>query len=370
MRLVSRNDVFLLGGLAIALFVLLSGPLGRALDMAHEIDRNRGLQLLPALVILAAVFMLHLQRKRHQMRATAIAAAAEARQAGVRAGEMERLVGLGQALAGSLDLDAIRAAATQQLPLLVPGRVTWNMLPPTARQAPPERDQADGERFPMMIAGQLVGVVRVMPDRPLTEHQRSVLTAAAAMLAASVKNAELFRELRDNSVRDALTGCVNRKQALEVIDAELRRARRSKLPISLAMFDLDHFKGINDRHGHLCGDAVLAEVGQRMNAVLRGSDVKCRYGGEEFLILLPDTPLSGARRVADTLRRELEAHAVIWSDDVVRLTASFGVAEALAGELDVLALIGRADAALYRAKQDGRNCVRVSEEPERSDAIV
>ena len=109
------------------------------------------------------------------------------------------------------------------------------------------------------------------------------------------------------------------------MDAELRRARRSKLPLSLLMFDLDHFKEINDRWGHLCGDAVLATVGQRMNAVLRGSDLKCRYGGEEFLVLLPDTPLEGAQRVAETLRRELELYPVTWNDEAVHVTASFGV---------------------------------------------
>ena len=100
-------------------------------------------------------------------------------------------------------------------------------------------------------------------SRQLADHQRSVLSAAAALIAVSLKNSELFREVRENSVRDALTGCFNRMHALEVLDAELRRARRSRLPLSLVMFDLDNFKGINDRLGHLCGDAVLAPSAQR-----------------------------------------------------------------------------------------------------------
>jgi diguanylate cyclase (GGDEF)-like protein len=111
--------------------------------------------------------------------------------------------------------------------------------------------------------------------------------------------------VRENSVRDGLTGCNNRTHALEVIDTELRRARRSQTPVSLIMFDIDHFKDVNDRFGHLCGDAVLAAVGVKMRQVLRGSDIKCRFGGEEFLVMLPETPLEGAKRVADTLRREL-----------------------------------------------------------------
>ena len=150
--------------------------------------------------------------------------------------------------------------------------------------------------------------------------------------------------------------------ALDVIDAELRRARRSQTPVSLIMFDLDHFKDVNDRHGHLCGDAVLGAVGKRMKEVLRGSDLKCRYGGEEFLVLLPETPLHGARRVAETLRREIAERPVPWSGEALTVTASFGLAQTLPGEVNVQAVIARADQALYRAKDDGRNCVRIAAE--------
>jgi diguanylate cyclase len=109
------------------------------------------------------------------------------------------------------------------------------------------------------------------------------------------------------------------------------------------MLDLDHFKTINDRFGHLCGDAVLAHVGQRMKTVLRGSDTKCRYGGEEFLVLLPDTPLAGARRVAELLRKDLEQHPVRWNDQILVVTASFGIAEISAAEDTTNAIIARAD---------------------------
>jgi len=185
---------------------------------------------------------------------------------------------------------------------------------------------------------------------------------AAALLAISLRNAQLFDELRENSLRDGLTGCFNRTHAIDVIDTELRRARRSQSPVSLIMFDLDHFKCINDRHGHLCGDSVLAAVGAKMREVLRGSDMKCRYGGEEFLVLLPETPIEGAKRVADTLRRELSELPIGWKGEVVRVTASFGVSVAMPSEVDPAALIARADAALYRAKDQGRNCVRLSME--------
>lgn len=349
MRVASRNDLVLLGGLAVALFVIFSRRIGEALDYAYQIDRSRGLQLLPALVILAGVFIFHLLRKRTEMDAANRAATA-------RADEMARLVAFGQALAGSLDIAAIRTAVLAHLPALVPGRGVWAASPPLGLDEPDDGDLA-ALRFPMVVGGAPNGVIGVPPGRPLTEQERGILVAAAAMLAVSVKNAELFREVHENSVRDGLTGCFRRKHALEVIDTELRRTRRSQQPLSLVMFDLDHFKEINDRYGHLAGDAVLAAVGSRMNAVLRGSDVKCRYGGEEFLILLPETPPAGARHVADTLRRDFEEHPVAWNGQSIPMTASFGLTAITPGEDQATAIIARADAALYRAKEEGRNRV-------------
>ncbi|MBI2829420.1 MAG: GGDEF domain-containing protein [Acidobacteria bacterium] len=389
MRLIGRNDLFLLLGLAVALFAIVSRPLGRVLAYAHNIDQSTGLQLLPGLVILAVVFMFHQMRKRHEVRAEALAAAAAGRQAAARAAEMERLIAFGQALARSLDYESIRAAVREYLATLGEGRGGW-VLTRTAGQWQPltpvddaqaiehERaarralgesdaraDSVSGDVcFPMIVAGTPVGVFCVSPEPALTDHKRTTLAAAAALLAVSLKNAELFQEIREKSVRDSLTGCFNRKHALEVMDGELRRSRRSQLPLALIMFDLDHFKAINDRYGHLCGDAVLSAVGQRMNMVLRGSDLKCRYGGEEFLILLPDTTLSGACRVAELLRRKLEAEPVRWGEVDVPVTASFGLTAVASGELDVLAIIGRADAALYRAKENGRNCVCPADEHE------
>jgi diguanylate cyclase (GGDEF)-like protein len=354
MRLGSRNDIFLLGGLAVTLFVGLSRQIGVLVDYVYEVDRGSDLQLLPALVILGSVFVVYLVRKRQQL-------GAETRHATARAAEMGRLVALSQSIARSLDIDARRAAILEHVPLLVPGRRVWAASPILSLDEPKDGDLA-ALRFPMIVAGTTVGVLGVPPGRPLTEEERGVLVAAAALLAASIKNAELFRDMHENSVRDGLTGCFRRNHALEVMDSELRRARRSQLPLSVIMFDLDHFKTINDRHGHLCGDAVLAAVGQRMKAILRGSDVRCRYGGEEFLILLPDTPLAGARRVAENLRQAFEDKPVAWKEESIALTASFGVTTITPGEDNHALIIDRADAAMYRAKEDGRNTVRVHEE--------
>lgn len=388
MRLVGRHDFFLLGGLVLAVLVAFLRPISPLVDDVRDIERDSGLQLVPALLILAGVFVYHQLRKRLEVRAQAVAAEREARQAHARANEMERLVSFGHALAEALDADAIRSAVLEHLPALVPSRAAWIMIragdewqtfveigdvpPVNLREAAAEHageksspsESYDGVRcFPMSAGRTSLGMLGVSASPPLDADQQQSLDAAAALLAVSIKNAELFRVIRENSVRDSLTGCFNRKHTLEVLDAELRRARRSRLAFTLIIFDIDHFKNINDRHGHLCGDAVLRTVGRRMHDVLRGSDVKCRYGGEEFLILLPDTPLAGAARVADTLRHELEAQTVTWHDTAVSFTASFGVAAAAPGETDADAIIGRADAALYRAKQAGRNRIETADVP-------
>jgi diguanylate cyclase (GGDEF)-like protein len=389
MRLFGRNDIVLLGGLAVALFVLFSQPLQHLFDFVREIEDTYKVQLLPAFMILVALYSFHQMRKREEVRVAAMASARAAEEATARSEEMERLIAFGQAIARSLTEESIKAAAIAHVPLLAPGRAVWalarsdgqwrpllnvgNVAPGALESAakialceidPPPGIEPEFTCFPMIIAGTPVGVLGVAAKPGLADEQRRILTTAAALLAVALKNSELFREVVESNVRDPLTSCVTRRHGMGIFQTELRRARRSQLPMSLIVFDLDHFKGINDRYGHLAGDAVLGAVGARMNAVLRGSDLKCRYGGEEFMILLPDTPTQGAQRVAETLRREIESSGIPWNDEMLKITASFGITSITPGEMDPLAAIARADEALYRAKQDGRNCVRSAAEAE------
>lgn len=395
MKLFRRQDALLVGALATALIIVFSAQISRLLDYARDIERQSGLTLLPALVLLTGAFFFHQYRRNHQQQARAEAALSAIKNAEDRAEELERLVMFGQALSRTLDFDSIRVAVSQHLPaiaatdnvwVLVQQGADWHALAGDTRGAEevlrwadlaqellastPERtpgqqpQKADGAiGFPLMVGGTAIGVLGVRPkDGLLPADRRRVIEAAASLLAVSVKNAQLFREVKDSSVKDALTGCFTRSHAIDMIDAELRRARRSQTPVSIIMFDLDHFKDINDRYGHLAGDAVLNAIGKRIKEVLRGSDLKCRYGGEEFLVLLPETPLHGARRVAETLRREIAERPVPWAGEGLTITASFGLAQTMPGEVNVQAIISRADQALYRAKDDGRNCVRIGAE--------
>jgi len=402
MRIVHRSDAALIVALTFALLTTVWQPFGVLLHYLRGAELGTGLHLAPALAILIAGFGFHQWRKRQEFQANARVSEAAATAATNRVAEMELLVGFGHALAHALDEDAIRDVIVSQGQQLIPWRSLWVML---VEPADPEADRDSAWRtlaaigdstveererasklafeetelippaapdgfvcFPMIIAGRPFGVLGVSSSPPMTEYGRNLLAAAAALLAVSLKNADLFREVKENSVRDPLTGCYLRAHALEILQGELRHAYRSQAPVSAIMFDLDSFKAINDTHGHLAGDAVLAAVGACMQTVLRASDCKCRYGGEEFLVVLPGTPLEGATRVADALRRELEQHSVAWGPGAIRISASFGVATSLQGEIHALALVARADAALYRAKQNGRNCVRVSEAPSRLSA--
>jgi diguanylate cyclase (GGDEF)-like protein len=388
MKITGRQDLLPLAGLALAILVLFATPLTRVFAYARRIEAQSGLAVLPALLVLAGTLVVHLVRRRHLAQTAREVADVRHREGQHRTEEIERLIAYGQALGRANDLEAIRVTVTQHLPpiagtdrvwVLIREGTQWEALAGdtrgtsevlrwgdlaeqllTGQTSDGLVDRAIG--FPLMVDSAAIGVLGVRTaDGALGDDRRRAIEASAPLLALAIRHAQLAREVRDNSVRDGLTGCFTRGHAIEVIDAELRRARRSQAPVSLVTFDVDRLKDVNDRHGHLGGDAVLAVIGKRMREVLRGSDLKCRYAGEQFLVLLPETPLAGAKRVAETLRREVADRPVPWAGENLRVTASFGLAQALPGEVNVQALIGRADHALYRAKDEGGNCVRIAD---------
>jgi diguanylate cyclase (GGDEF)-like protein len=388
MKISGRQDLLLFAGLALAIIVLFSTPLTRVFSYARQIEGQSGLAVLPALLVLAATLAIHVMGRRQRAQSAQAIADARRGEGERRAEEVEHLIAYGQALGRSTDLESIRVAVTQHLPaiagtdrvwVLIREDTQWGALAGDTRGTDEVLRWGDlaeqlltgqtreglAERaigFPLMVDSAAIGVLGVRtPDGTLGADRRRAIEASAPLLALAIRNAQLVREVSVNSVRDALTGCFTRSHAIEVIDAELRRARRSQAPVALVMFDIDHLKDVNDRYGHLGGDAVLAVMGKRLREVLRGSDLKCRYAGEQFLVLLPETPLAGAKRVAETLRREVADRPVPWAGDNLRVTASFGLAQALPGEVSVQALIGRADHALYRAKEEGGNCVRIAD---------
>ncbi|HEY7172202.1 MAG TPA: diguanylate cyclase [Vicinamibacterales bacterium] len=396
MRVFGRQDRRLLVGLVIALIVLIARPVQQFLDIAHDVDHVLGLSLLPAFVVLTVVLILHWQAKSYEAKSAGQTAEARAQHSRTTTSQIERLATYGQLLERAADIETIRDAAAQHLPKLTESDDVWVLTreeqgwralngTTTAGRADLEQThaqiaeralkgdpltaakpiEADGHFcVPLLGGGEIAGVLGVPESSgPITNLRQRMIAAVAVLTGLALRNAQLVQHLRHHAVRDPLTGCLTRGYGLDQIDVELRRARRSQMPVSLIMFDIDHLKTINERRGFACGDAVLRALGARLHELLRGSDIRCRYGGEEFVVLLPETPLEGARRVADTLRKEIADLNVVWQDELVTATASFGVTIALPGEVDAQAIIARAEAALDRAKDQGTNSVRLIGEP-------
>ena len=158
-------------------------------------------------------------------------------------------------------------------------------------------------------------------------------------------------------ITDGLTGAATQRAFLEFLDRELLRAKRHGRPLSLVMLDIDHFKDVNDTHGHLAGDYVLRGVAAAVRGEVRGDELFARYGGEEFAVVLPETVLEDAARFCERVRAKVEQQTFTWKEQALQVTISIGGTSTAAGE-DQAALVARADACLYEAKRAGRNrCV-------------
>ena len=191
-------------------------------------------------------------------------------------------------------------------------------------------------------------------DARLTEGARNLGLWVAELLALSLANFRLRETLHAQSTRDPLTGLFNRRYMEDSLERELYRAAREGGTLGIIMADLDHFKDFNDRSGHVAGDAVLRSLADLMSSNVRAEDIVCRYGGEEFTILLPNANLGETRQRAETLR---EAASGLVVSDSQRLTLSLGVAAYPGNGTSARELIEVADAALYTAKSSGRDRV-------------
>jgi diguanylate cyclase (GGDEF)-like protein/PAS domain S-box-containing protein len=164
-------------------------------------------------------------------------------------------------------------------------------------------------------------------------------------------------QLRLDAIHDPLTGLYNRRQLLLELDRELASARRHGYPLSFGFCDVDHFKQVNDAHGHPSGDRVLRTVAEALRRHLRVGDIAGRYGGDEFCVIFPHTQASRAVLVTERIRRSLEATTFSRPEGQhFRVSATFGVADLAEGQTDAATLIEHADSALYKAKKLGRNC--------------
>lgn len=219
---------------------------------------------------------------------------------------------------------------------------------------------------PLTGQGELLGILHLSEDEeaPSTiaraAPQSQFLQALANQVALSTANLRLRNSLRAQSTIDPLTGLGNRRLVDERFDALIQQARAEGRDVALLVLDVDHFKTFNDHFGHECGDLVLREIGAVLRRSLRHDDLPCRLGGEEFVVLLPDTSLTEAERVAEKLRNSVEQLRLQRNGyPLGKVSVSAGVASVRPESDTVEALMRRADRALYRAKAAGRNCVMV-----------
>jgi diguanylate cyclase (GGDEF)-like protein len=213
---------------------------------------------------------------------------------------------------------------------------------------------------PSLVGGEVIGSVLVAHERLLSASERGRIDQSVSQAAPVLANLRNLAVAEVRAATDALTGLPNARSLRENLVRMVAQASRSNLPLSAVLCDLDHFKQINDVFGHEKGDQALAAASAALSSALRESDLAGRYGGEEFLILLPDTPLEGAVVLAEKLRDEVGLVSVPGVDRAI--TASFGVASFPADTPDGDMLVRMADRALYAAKALGRNCVVTSAE--------
>lgn len=262
---------------------------------------------------------------------------------------------------------AVRSLRGESVAYAIPSRVVRAVLPPGGSPVVPPGDAEIRDHVPAEVAvvaplemgegdAGLLILGRRMTEAPYEAHDLALLRALADSSAVALRNADLLDRLRAQATIDPLTGCHNRRGFDELLGLEFARSKRYNRPLSLVFLDIDHFKTINDDLGHEAGDHALQRIGRTVRHAFRSTDSACRYGGEEFAVIFPETPKEEGAKLAERLRAMIESLSP--TDDVPRrMTASLGIAAYPDDGDEPAELVRAADRALYRAKAAGRNVV-------------
>ncbi len=215
--------------------------------------------------------------------------------------------------------------------------------------------------IPLIAQGTQLGLLYLSSHDDAFLARQDLVETAAEQLSMALSNLELQERLRIQSIREPLTGLFNRRYLEESLARELARCERRGLPLSVMMMDLDHFKAFNDLHGHVGGDTLLSGFGQLLLRLARAEDIACRYGGEEFTLILPETDAQTARERAESIRAAVGAMRIRhMGQELPAVTVSIGVASFPLNGREGESLIRHADEALYRAKRGGRDRVEMA----------
>ncbi len=211
---------------------------------------------------------------------------------------------------------------------------------------------------PLVAQGDTLGLLHLQGPTGAFDDRRAFVQTASEQMGLALANLKLREALRQMSTRDLLTGLYNRRYMEEMLEREIARSDRNDKPLAALLMDIDHFKTFNDSQGHAAGDLVLQTVAEAIRAMVRGTDIPCRYGGEELVVMLPETELEAARAKAEAIRQKVAGMQVQYQGGLLpQVTVSIGVAARRAHGLGGAELVRAADEAMYRGKQAGRNRV-------------
>ncbi len=216
---------------------------------------------------------------------------------------------------------------------------------------------------PLVSRGRAIGVLEILNklDGRFTRADLALVLTLVEPCAIAIENAILFQRAEQLTITDDLTRLFNSRYLNLYLGREIKRCKRHGIPLSVIFLDLDGFKGINDQFGHLAGSGTLTEVGGILAQGVRESDIIARYGGDEFVVVLPETPASGALVIAERLRRAIEEHRFLEPQGIAaRISASFGIATYPDHALSPEGLIQKADQAMYRVKEREKNGIEVA----------
>ena len=257
----------------------------------------------------------------------------------------------------TLSISGLIDIFTQELAqLMKPGQVRYE-APNTDTFSFGDEPGAHSCQFNLAIESYRLGKLTMTRRKRFSNEEISIVEFLASTLVFPLKNALMYEEALSKALTDELTGMGNKRALQSCLHRETERSIRRKQPLSTLIIDIDHFKKVNDTHGHRAGDAVLKQFGSLIQKNLRKTDLSFRYGGEEFVLILEETDKEHALQTAERIRQAVQESNFAFEDLTIPLSASFGCATYKLGET-MDSFIERADQALYLAKNSGRNTVR------------
>ncbi len=212
--------------------------------------------------------------------------------------------------------------------------------------------------YALKVEEMQLGSLKIMRRVRFKDEEIKLLESLLCALIYPLKNATLFNQAVKMAHTDPLTKTNNRTALEDSLQREIKLTQRNSSDLSIIFFDIDHFKDINDTYGHDCGDLALSSAANCIKNAVRGSDIVFRYGGEEFVILLSETNINGAKIIAERIRKSIESHTISYGMKILKLTASLGISSLREND-STDSIIKRADHAMYHAKENGRNQIQI-----------